>query len=96
MKALGGIDRNRPEFCRSLRITPAISAPTLSPLKSTIAIGTGSKLGLVMSMVSWACAGAATRGSQRNATQNRLPSGEHHVEPRVHERVGLYSATSDQ
>ena len=52
MNALGAIDLNRPEFCRSLRTTPAISAPTLSPLKSTIAIGTGSKLGLVMSMVS--------------------------------------------
>ena len=59
MKELGAIERNRPEFCRSLRITPAMSAPTRSPAKSTIAIGTGSKLGLVMSIVSCARAGAA-------------------------------------
>src|SRR5580692_2823188 len=59
MKELGEIERNRPEFCRSLRITPAMSAPTRSPEKSTIAIGTGSKFGLVMSMVSCARAGAA-------------------------------------
>src|SRR3977135_805879 len=59
MKELGEIERNRPEFCRSLRIAPWMWAPTRSPEKSTIAIGTGSKLGLVMSMVSWARAGAA-------------------------------------
>ena len=54
MKEPGAIERNRPEFCRSLRITPAIWPPIGSPWKSTIAIGTGSKLGRVMSMVSCA------------------------------------------
>src|SRR5471032_543103 len=60
MKEPGGIDRNRPELCRSLRMTVAISAPTASPPKSAMAIGIGSKLGLVMSMVSCACAGIAS------------------------------------
>src|SRR5262249_21194610 len=54
MKEPGGIERNRPELCRSLRMTDAICPPTASPWKSTIAIGTGSKLGFVMSIVSWA------------------------------------------
>ena len=59
MNEAGGIERNRPELCRSLRMTDAICAPTASPWKSTIAIGTGSKLGLVMSIVSWARAAEA-------------------------------------
>ena len=75
MKALGGIERNRPEFCRSLRITPAISRTDRSPLKSTMAIGTGSKLGLVMSMVSCARGGRRSAGGQRNAAQNRRRRG---------------------
>src|SRR6266850_921039 len=61
MKALGWIERNRPEFCRSLRTTPAISAPTRSPAKSTIAIGTGSKVGRVMSMVLFINGASITR-----------------------------------
>ena len=48
-----------------------MSAPTRSPAKSTIAIGTGSKLGLVMSMVSCARAGAGGRGSECGAAQDR-------------------------
>jgi hypothetical protein len=59
MKEPGGIERKRPEFCRSLRTTLAMSAPTRSPAKSTMAIGTGSKVGRVMSIVSWARAGTA-------------------------------------
>src|SRR5471030_3332068 len=71
MKEPGAIERNRPEPCRSLRMTVAISAPTASPPKSTMAIGTGSKLGLVMSMVSWACAGIAdaTRAAAHRAVR---------------------------
>src|SRR6266850_2231289 len=70
MKALGWIERNRPEFCRSLRTTPAISAPTRSPAKSTIAIGTGSKVGRVMSMVS--CARAGIVGPAASAAPPRI------------------------
>ena len=68
MNEPGGIERNSPEFCRLLRITVAICAPIGSPWKSTIAIGTGSKLGLLMSIVS--CARAAGAASTADAAAN--------------------------